>query len=36
MRLVGRAVLVEPVDFQVVVIIERDALEAGLRNFDVL
>jgi hypothetical protein len=35
-RFVGRAVLIEPVDLQVVVIIVRNALEANLRSFDVL
>ena len=35
-RFIGRTVLIEPVDFQVVVIIMCDALEASLRRFDVL
>ena len=35
-RFVGRTFIIEPVDFQVVVIIVRDALEAGLRRFYVL
>ena len=35
-RFIGRTVLIEPVELQVVVIIVRDALEACFRRFDVL
>ena len=35
-RFVARTVLIEPVDLHVFVVFERDALEAGLRRFDVL
>ena len=35
-RFVDRAVFIEPVDLQVVVVIVRDALEANLRRFEVL
>ena len=35
-RFVGRAVLIEPVELQVGVLLVRDALEANLRGFDVL
>ena len=35
-RYVDRAVLIEPVDFQVIALFVRDALEAGFRSCDVL
>ena len=35
-RFVGRTILIEPVDLQVVVVIVRGALEARLKRFNVL
>jgi hypothetical protein len=36
MRFVGREVIIEPVDLQVIVILVRAALETSFRAFDVL
>ena len=35
-RFVGRALIIEPVELQMVVVVVGDALETNLRNFDVL